>query len=78
MNMHRKHYHWDTELAEMEKNMDRVAAALTIAGYDGESTFECGACGETLPIDCMVAVVRGDVPQLVCLNCADEDSLPAI
>lgn len=79
----RAQYYWDTELSEMEKSgMTHQEAALKIAGYDAENndeTFECNCCGETLPITVMAEpVVRGDVPVLCCLNCVDQEALPAV
>lgn len=78
----REKYYWDEELGEMERQgMTHTEAALRIAGFDpddNDGTFECGCCGETHPTDIMVAVVRGSVPQIVCLNCADEEGLPMV
>ena len=77
----RTQYYWDKELAKMKKTMNHQEAALSISGFDfsdNDGTFECNVCGETLSIDCMVAVVRSDVPVCACLDCADEESLPLV
>ena len=78
----RKQYYWDAELKQLEKTMTHEAAALKISGYDpGENaeTFECNFCGESFPVSEMAPpVVRGDVPVIMCLNCADEGGFPAV
>ena len=78
----RTQYRWDAELKSLEKSgMEHVEAALKIAGFsieDNDGTFECNVCGQEHPTDIMIAVVRGGVPVLACLNCADEENLPTV
>jgi len=77
----RKKYYWDVELSEMKKTMCHEEAALRLAGYDFISEdFECNVCGETIGVNSMAppVVVRGGVPVIVCLNCADEENLPNV